>query len=281
MKVQIRDRDALESLTAAGLRAYLEANGWSDVGNWGERPIVVYSKEQDARKWEVLVSLRDTSSDYADSMAWAVTTLAEAEDRSQLAVFNDIAASANNIETQSKSGAPVGTPDLWCVRAEKGEYTSKFVNGGYVAAGWLPKHGLAAVKDTKEIHRLFAQEHKDVVGKQKAGWHVGQINAFSLKIGVGDYVITPGEDSSELWYGRIVSKTYQKNNPNDGCPWPSRRKVDWAAQPLDRNELPDPLQKSLMHTQQAVFQIRHREEFLSAVLKTLWPYARLRSRHQT
>ena len=36
MKVQISDRAALDSLTAAGLRAYLEANGWSDAGHWGE-----------------------------------------------------------------------------------------------------------------------------------------------------------------------------------------------------------------------------------------------------
>ena len=87
MKVQIRDHEALESLTAAGLREYLEVNGWSYAGHWGERPIVIYSKEQDARKWEILVPLRDTASDYAEMLGLAVTTLAEAEDRSQLDVL--------------------------------------------------------------------------------------------------------------------------------------------------------------------------------------------------
>ena len=91
MKVQIRDRDALESLTTANLRAYLEAHGWTDAGHWGERPVVIYGKEHDGRKWEVLVPLRDTASDYAEFMAEAVTTLSEAEDRSQLDVFHDLA----------------------------------------------------------------------------------------------------------------------------------------------------------------------------------------------
>lgn len=91
MKVQIRDREALESLTSATLRAYLEARGWTDAGHWGERPVVIYCKEQDGRKCEVLVPLRDTASDYAEFMAEAVITLADVEDRSQLDVFNDLA----------------------------------------------------------------------------------------------------------------------------------------------------------------------------------------------
>ena len=100
MKVQIRDRDALESLTTANLRAYLEAHGWIDAGHWGERPVVIYGKEHDGRKWEVLVPLRDTASDYAEFMAEAVTTLSEAEDRSQLDVFHDLAGMGPNTVAQ-------------------------------------------------------------------------------------------------------------------------------------------------------------------------------------
>ena len=277
MNVQIRDRDALESLTAANLRTYLEAHGWADAGRWGERPVVIYSKEQDGRKWEVLVPLRDTASDYAESMAWAVTTLSEAEDRSQLDVFHDLADPM--IGTVPQGNQTDSVPNVWCVRAEKGQYADQFVAGGYIAAGWLPKHDLELVKDIEEIRSLFEQEHPEITENQVAGWHIGQIDTFSLKINVGDYVITPGTDSSQLWYGLVASKTYRKDNPDDGCPWPNRRKVDWAKQPLDRTIFAEPFQKSLKHTQLAVFEIRHREEFLAAVVKMLWPYARIYRRN--
>ena len=32
--------------------------------------------------------------------------------------------------------------NVWCVRAEFGTYTKQFVDGGYVAIGWLPKSDL-------------------------------------------------------------------------------------------------------------------------------------------
>ena len=275
MRVQIRDKEAMESLRTANLRAYLEAHGWNNAGPWGNWA-TIYNREGNGKLWEIAVPAREDGSDYAESMAWAVARLAEAEDRSQLDVFYDLADPMAGTALHGNWSRAGSVPNVWCVRAEKGEYTRAFVAGSYVAAGWLPKHGLASVKDREEIRRLFAQEHPEVSDNQGSGWHIGQIDAFSLKINVGDYVIAPGEDSSQLWYGRIASKTYHKDNPDDGCPWPNRRKVNWAAQPLDRNELPESLQRSLMHTQQAVFEVRHREEFLAAVVNTLWPYARLR-----
>ena len=80
-------------------------------------------------------------------------------------------------------------PNVWCVRAEKGQYTRQFVDGGYVAAGWIPKHGLASVKDKDEIRKLFEREHPDVADNHSTAWHIGQIAAFSLEINIGDYVI--------------------------------------------------------------------------------------------
>ena len=91
MKVQIRDREALSSLTTSNLRAYLQLQGWSDAGLWGERA-TIHVKEHGGRDWEILIPLRDTVADYAESMAEAVAVLAAVEDRSELDVFNDLAA---------------------------------------------------------------------------------------------------------------------------------------------------------------------------------------------
>ena len=274
MRVQIRDKEALGSLTPENLRAYLESQGWGNDRPWGQWGTIL-SKEQKGKLWEIVIPLRDEGYGYAEFMGLMVATLAEAEDRSQLDVFYDLANADADMTARANDKAAGKMANVWCVRAEKGQYTGQFVAGGYIAAGWLPKHVLAAIKDIEEIRRLFEKEHPEITENQVVGWHIGQIDTFSLKINVGDYVITPEQNASQLWYGRVVSKPYRIDNPNDGCPWPNRRKVDWAKQPLDRNALAEPFQKSLKHTQLAVFEIRHREAFLAAIVKMLWPYAHI------
>ena len=90
MKVQIRDRAALSSLSIVSLRSYLKTHDWKDEGPWGKRPAIIYSKEHGGRTWEILVPTRDTIADYAESMAESVAILAEVEARSQLDVFYDL-----------------------------------------------------------------------------------------------------------------------------------------------------------------------------------------------
>ena len=105
MIVQIRDRDALSSISIVSLRAYLRSRGWTDAGTWGERPITVFAKEHDNRTWEVLVPHRDTIGGYAENMAESVAVLAEVEQRSQLDVYYDLFASgADVIRMRSANG---------------------------------------------------------------------------------------------------------------------------------------------------------------------------------
>ena len=265
MKVQIGDRDALESLTAAVLRAYLEANGWSDAGHWGERPIVIYSKELDARKWEVLVPLRDTASDYAESMAWAVATLAEAEDRSQLDVFGDLTNwSIDRAQPANHGRANKLPPNIWRVGAEKGKYTDSFVAGGYAGAGWIPGTNLIGVTEMKEFSRLFQEDHPDATPKQVAA-AAGQIRRFVVSIKPGDYIITPTRDNALQRYGRVESGLYYEQTPNDGCPFPHRRKVDWADRPMKISEFSQSLENALKFGVLTIYEIQQRDEFLTAV----------------
>ena len=104
MKVEIRDREALSSLSLLSLRAYLKSRGWIAEGEWGHRA-TIYSTEYDGRKWEYLCPLRDTIADYAESMAEAVEILAIVEERSQLDVFHDLAGTgADVIHMRSPNG---------------------------------------------------------------------------------------------------------------------------------------------------------------------------------
>ena len=113
MKVQIRDKEALQSLTTANVRAYLESQGWTDVRRWGQRADI-HSKQANGRLWEIVIPLREDTSDYAEIMAEAVTTLAEAEDRSQLDVFYDLEGAGSQVTAQAnrKGDGRMATADL-------------------------------------------------------------------------------------------------------------------------------------------------------------------------
>ena len=105
MNVAIRDRAALSSLTPWGVRAYLDSQGWMRQSDRRGRA-AVYAREHAGRNWEVLVPLRDTAVDYAESMARCLAVLSTVEERSQLSVFGDLSAgSADVIGMRSTNGA--------------------------------------------------------------------------------------------------------------------------------------------------------------------------------
>ncbi len=79
---------------------------------------------------------------------------------------------------------------LFCVRAEFGTYTKHFVDGGFVAIGWMPNTDLSAVKSRDELYPLYKAEHPDDTSNIVIGQQVGQIARFLLEIQAGDYVIT-------------------------------------------------------------------------------------------
>ena len=105
MIVQIRDRAALASLSIVSLRSYLDSRGWNNEGPWGQRPATIFSKEHGGRTWEILAPTRDTVADYVEAMAESVAVLAEVEERSQLDVFYDLAATGSDvIQVHSANG---------------------------------------------------------------------------------------------------------------------------------------------------------------------------------
>ncbi len=97
MLVGIKDKAALSRLSILSLRSYLNSRGWKNEGPWGSRPANVFSKEHGGRIWELLVPIRDTIADYAESMAETVAVLATVEERSELDVFQDLLATGGDV----------------------------------------------------------------------------------------------------------------------------------------------------------------------------------------
>jgi len=155
--------------------------------------------------------------------------------------------------------------DVWCVRAEFGTYAQDFVKGGYAAIGWIEESDLSHVRTRDELYPLYRKAHADDTSNIVIGQQVGQIARFLLEMKVGDYVITPAADTELLHYGQLeANPSYVYDKTDDGCPYPHRRRVQWAAKTLRRYEFSVPFQNT-MRSSLTVFWISQRDEFLAAV----------------
>ena len=272
MKVQIRDRDALESLTPTNVRAYLESHGWTDTRPWGKWA-VIHSKERNGKLWEISVPLKEGGGAYAEFMAMAVNTLAEAEDRSQLDVFYDLANLGIGTLPQGSPKEGNKMVNVWCVRADHGIYTDHLVSGGYIGYGgnWPD---LSDTKDLNEIREHLAHTaFRDETSKPKITAYAGMMATFLWKIQPGDWVIVPygkdtphGADKDGLRYGQVLTgNCWYVPVGSDGCPYTMRRKIAWAEQTLRRDSLPEPLRCTIANTPMSVFRVKQRTDFLASI----------------
>lgn len=155
--------------------------------------------------------------------------------------------------------------NVWCVRAEFGTYTRHFVEGGYVAIGWMSGVDLSAIRTRDTLYPLYKQAHPDDTSNIVIGQQVGQIARFLLEIRAGDYVITPAGDTERLHYGKVApDPSYFYADENDGCPYLHRRRVAWAVDTLKRSEFSVPFQNTI-RSSLTVFAVSQRDEFLASI----------------
>lgn len=90
MDIHVHDERSLLSISSAALAVYLEQREWTLAGRIPDRS-AVYTWEERDRRWGVHVPERDTFPDHAESIARAIETIAEAEQRTELDVFRALA----------------------------------------------------------------------------------------------------------------------------------------------------------------------------------------------
>jgi hypothetical protein len=154
--------------------------------------------------------------------------------------------------------------NVWCVRAEFGTYTQAFVDGGYVAIGWMPELDLGAVRSRDALYPLYKQIYPKDTSNIVIGQQVGQIARFLLEIQAGDYVITPASDTEWLHYATVAADQSYVHAAPDACPYRHRRWVEWAPQRLKRSDFSVPFQNTI-RSSLTVFSVSQRDEFLAAV----------------
>jgi hypothetical protein len=155
--------------------------------------------------------------------------------------------------------------NLWCVRAEYGKYSQQFVEGGYAAIGWLTSVDLSHIQTRDELYPLYKAAYPDDKSNIVIGQQVGQIARFLCEIQPGDYVITPASDTEWLHHGRVATQpsSYYYAPDDAKCPFPHRRRVEWAKDRLKRSEFSVPFQNTIQSSL-TVFAISQRDEFFSA-----------------
>lgn len=155
--------------------------------------------------------------------------------------------------------------NVWCVRADFGTYTKAFLDGSYVAVGWIHDTDLSIIKSREEIYPLYKAAYPQDVSNIVIGQQVGQIGRFLLEIKAGDYVITPAADTEWLYYGRVADEPSYFHAPADpGCPYAHRRRVIWNNKPVRRGDFSVPFQNT-MRSSLTVFAVSQGTEFLTAI----------------
>lgn len=156
-------------------------------------------------------------------------------------------------------------PDLYCVRAEFGTYSKDFLEGGYVAIGWLPNIDLSNVRSKEELYPLYKRAYPKDTSNVVVGQQVGQIARFLLDIKADDFVITPPANTEVLNYGVVEREpNYFYFSGHDGCPYPHRKRVKWNSQTVRRSDFSVPFQNTI-RSGLTVYNISQTEHFFETI----------------
>src|SRR5690349_18899596 len=155
--------------------------------------------------------------------------------------------------------------DVYCVRAEFGTYTKQFLDGGYVAIGWLPQVNLSEIRSKEELYPLYKETYPTDTSNVVIGQQVGQIARFLLDINAGDFVITPPANTEVINYGVIEGEpSYFYFEGKDECPYPHRKRVKWNPDTLRRSEFSVPFQNTI-RSGLTVYNISQAEHFFETI----------------
>jgi hypothetical protein len=107
MRVRIEDTEALRAVRPLDLAAYLRAAGWKEVDPASTEPAVLWEATGDGKTSEILTPKHPDWRDYPRRVREAIATLAEFEQRSQLAILRDVSeVSTDVVRLTALNGAP-------------------------------------------------------------------------------------------------------------------------------------------------------------------------------
>ena len=154
--------------------------------------------------------------------------------------------------------------NLWVIRAGFGKHADAFRNGGYVALNFDISEPYPVGKPHEAFVDAYKKYHQSVSSNVVIGQQVGQITRFCEDVQVGDYVITPSDNSDILYYGKVLEAYRYEAEPADSCPYPHRRSVKWNKRTASRSTFSVPFQNTI-RSSLTVFSVSQPAEFLTAI----------------
>ncbi len=97
MKVRITDLKALSQLSLVDVRGYLNAQGWIQSGRYGKVATIFSKTGLDNEQQEILLPLKEEFADFSARMADVVGTLADIENRTEVAIYRDLVKSGFDV----------------------------------------------------------------------------------------------------------------------------------------------------------------------------------------
>ncbi len=132
---------------------------------------------------------------------------------------------------------------LWLVRCGRhGEGENLALGGGVVGVGWPEVGDLGPVSDTGDIRELVREAYPDQKTSTVANW-TAQLDAFRLKIALGDLVSLPLKTSPAVAFGRVTGA--YKYEPGAPESMRHQRSVMWIREDVPRDAIDQDLRYSL------------------------------------
>lgn len=97
MKVAVQDTATLRTLRPLEVAAYLRAKGWREEADFSGKASLWLLQQPDGIEFDVTLPLRRSLADYTLRMEELLTTIANAERRSQLEVLRDILTTTSDL----------------------------------------------------------------------------------------------------------------------------------------------------------------------------------------
>lgn len=155
--------------------------------------------------------------------------------------------------------------NVWVVRAEFGKHADAFRDGGYVAIDYDISESYPIGEGREAFVAIYKKYNPSSTSNVVIGQQVGQITRFCEDMRVGDYVITPSENSDTLYFGKVKDGPYRfEPDPKDTCPYRHRRDVEWSKKTVSRSTFSVPFQNTI-RSSLTVFSVSQASEFLTAI----------------
>ena len=138
-------------------------------------------------------TIDDDSQTLANTADWIVQTVV----RLNQSVVPVVREAREQVSTRIPRGRP---KRLFCVRSGNGKYTDEFIDGGYIALGWLQDEDLSGVNSREDVRKRMELAYPNEPPGAIAN-RTGQVNCYLMEIQTGDWVLTPDSDRSIVHVG--------------------------------------------------------------------------------